>query len=353
MKVLHFINSLEIGGAQRLVVELLPLLRQAGIETDVLLLEAKNEFDDTRFLHIPYHKYSLCYYRRLLHVMNQYDIVHAHLFPPLYIASLLSFFGKFKIIYTEHNTSNRRRKLTIVKPIEQFVYRRYARVISISHETQESLQNWLSVNKPHERFVCIPNGVNLDAIRFPAGQTEIDDIANNPPAEKYILMISRFSQAKDQISLIKALPAVNDPKIKIYFAGDGPTQEHCIQTARAIGMEKRICFLGNRTDIPQLIHNSLLGVQSSHWEGFGLTAVEFMAAGKPIIASDVPGLNNIVKGAGLLFPAGNSNELAKKINELLDDPALYSSVANACRKRAEEYDIKLMANRYIKLYNSL
>ena len=200
MKVLHFINSLEIGGAQRLVVDLLPLMRQEGITTDVLLLDNKNEFNDEPCLYVPKKRFSVRYYKRLLDIMNNYDIVHVHLFPTLYIAALLSLFGKFKVVYTEHNTSNRRRKLKWLRGVERLVYRRYSRVISISKETQEALLDWLSLREPGERFVCIENGVNLSKMRVTQSLSESNEQIFR---DKYLLMVSRFSAQKDQATLIR------------------------------------------------------------------------------------------------------------------------------------------------------
>ena len=350
MKVLHFINSLEIGGAQRLVVDLLPLMRQEGITTDVLLLDNKNEFNDEPYLYVPKKRFSVRYYKRLLDIMNNYDIVHVHLFPTLYIAALLSLFGKFKVVYTEHNTSNRRRKLKWLRGVERLVYRRYSRVISISKETQEALLDWLSLREPGERFVCIENGVNLSKMRVTQSLSESNEQIFR---DKYILMVSRFSAQKDQATLIRSIPYIADKDIKFVFAGEGTTKANCMLLAKELGVQNRTVFLGNRHDIPLLVFNSVIGVQSSHWEGFGLTAIEFMAVGKPIIASDVPGLSGVVGGAGLLFCPGNYKDLADKISLLLEDSAKYSVISERCLARAKEYTIEKMANRYIKLYNGV
>jgi glycosyltransferase involved in cell wall biosynthesis len=75
-----------------------------------------------------------------------------------------------------------------------------------------------------------------------------------------------------------------------------------------------------------------------------------MASGKPFIASDVPGLRDVVKDAGLLFPPGNEKVLAEKINSLLSDTELYEKVAKDCLNRAKDYDIDNMVEQYIELY---
>ena len=69
-------------------------------------------------------------------------------------------------------------------------------------------------------------------------------------------------------------------------------------------VHENIRFWGNRSDVPILLRTSDIIVMSSHWEGFGLAAVEGMAAKKPVVASDVDGLKQIVDGAGLIFKVG-------------------------------------------------
>ena len=118
-------------------------------------------------------------------------------------------------------------------------------------------------------------------------------------------------------------------------------------------MQERIFFLGVRTDVPSLLKTADISVVSSHWEGFGLVAVEGMAVGKPLIASDVAGLSNVVKGAGILFEKGNDKELAKIIQELLADDKYYKKVAEAGFERAKQYDINSMVEKQIQLYNEL
>jgi glycosyltransferase involved in cell wall biosynthesis len=78
-----------------------------------------------------------------------------------------------------------------------------------------------------------------------------------------------------------------------------------------------------------------------------------MAAGKPFVASDVPGLREVVKGAGILFPMSNVKQLAKEISKLLDSPKHYQFVANACQKRAAKYDIHKMVDQHINIYKSM
>ena len=111
--------------------------------------------------------------------------------------------------------------------------------------------------------------------------------------------------------------------------------------------------MGIRNDIPQLLKASDIVVMSSHWEGFGLAAVEGMAAGKPVLASDVDGLAQVVEGAGILFPQGDAETLAGMIQNLMKDHLYYQQVAERCLQRASDYDIQRTVNGYEEIYNTV
>lgn len=117
-------------------------------------------------------------------------------------------------------------------------------------------------------------------------------------------MVARFAPSKDQATIIRALLLL-DKDVRVRFVGDGETRPECERLAKELGVEDRVDFMGMQSKIPQLIAESYIGIQSSNWEGFGLTAVEMMACGKPVIATNVDGLKQVVEGTGLLFPVGD------------------------------------------------
>jgi len=101
------------------------------------------------------------------------------------------------------------------------------------------------------------------------------------------------------------------------------------------------------------MNSSDIGIQSSNWEGFGLTALEMMASGLPVIASDVAGLKQVVEGAGLVFEVNNAFDLAQKINDLLNNIPLYNKIKSQSLQRALEYDIRITAQKYLCEYKSI
>jgi len=167
-----------------------------------------------------------------------------------------------------------------------------------------------------------------------------------------IIQVSGFREEKDQATVIRAMQYLPE-NTQLFLVGDGTTRSRCEQLVKELDLSGKVLFLGIRTDVPELLKSSDIVVVSSHWEGFGLTAVEGMAAGKPVIASNVPGLNNVVNGAGLLFTHEDEKDLAEKIKSLIDNVDFYNKIVDNCRERAKLYDINTMVDRYIELYKHL
>jgi glycosyltransferase involved in cell wall biosynthesis len=124
----------------------------------------------------------------------------------------------------------------------------------------------------------------------------------------------------------------------------------CKKLAEEFNVSDRVIFLGMRSDIPALLKTADIVVLSSNYEGLSLSSVEGMASGNPFIASDVPGLQEVVGGAGLLFEAGNEKELASHILHLMEDKTYRDSIAAACEERAAQYDIQEMVEKHVALY---
>lgn len=361
MKVLHVINSLYTGGAERLLVDSLPLYASNGIDADLFLLagadapflkELRRSFNGNIYLSKANSLYSV---KQLTEISNcikmgHYDIIHGHLFPVLYWLSMLKKLGKInaKLVFTEHNTENRRINSVLFRQFDKPIYKSFNAITAITPQVKNVLIRKLNI--PSNKIHVIYNGIDLR--RFDRVEKTLQD--NNKPLSKQIITIiqvSRFTEQKDQDTLIKALSKL-DKRYKLLLVGDGPRKSICEELVKQLMIEDRVEFLGVRMDVPDLILSSDIVIQSSHWEGFGLTAIEGMAVGKPVIASDVPGLSDIVRGYGLVFEPENDTQLAQQIVSL-QDGNLYEEVSNKCRERSVDFSISSMTNNMIALYESL
>lgn len=111
--------------------------------------------------------------------------------------------------------------------------------------------------------------------------------------------------------------------------------------------------MGNCKDVPSLLKGCKLGILSTYWDGFGLVAVEYMAAGIPVIASDVDGLRDVVGKKDFLFKTGNAEELRDKILWLLKDSDVYQEAVSYSLANAQKYTIQKMVARYVDVYQNI
>lgn len=357
MKILHCITSMSTGGAEKLVSEIVPLLREKGYEVDVCLFDGvetafKQVLKDAHVtifsLGENCNVYNPIFIFKLFKLMRHYDVVHTHNTAPQLFAAIASMICSAFLVTTEHNTSNRRRKWRWYAWIDKWMYNRYNKIICISDSTETNLRTF--INEKSNKICTIYNGIKVDRYvsALPCDKTQITKC----PDRKVVAMVAGFRYQKDQDTLIRAMKYLT-VDAELWLIGDGerrPCIEQCIKDNH---LSERVRLLGIRSDIPSLLKAADIVVQSSHWEGFGLAAVEGMAAGKPVIASDVEGLAQVVEGAGLLFPRGDENELAKIINDLLTNDSYSQQVADKCWERAQMYDLQRMVDSYNELYRSL
>jgi len=361
MKVLHVINSLETGGGEKLVIDTVPKYNEEGIPTDVLLLNGdRTPFFEklqslnccniyslgTRSVYNPLHIFKIIPY------LKKYDVIQVHLFPSQYwvaVAKLLSF-SKCKIIYTEHSTSSRRMRNKIFRLIDPFFYWPYSKIICITDTVSEGVR--ARIPEIDGKLLVINNGVDIkkfrDAPPFPLHKIFSQEVINR----KILIQVSSFQPPKDQATLIRAVKVLPE-NVVLLLIGDGELRESCNNLVQELGLQERVVFLGIRTDVAQLLKAADIIVLSSGYEGLSLASIEGMASGRPFIASDVPGLTEIVGGAGELFTAGDAHDLASKIQYLLSNGNVYEATVQKCTARAESYDIKTMISRHMDLYRSL
>ncbi len=355
MKILHVINSLSTGGAEKLVSDLAPLQRERGHTVEVLLLRGGEsvfraglesagirvyDFGAGTSVYSPLNIF------RLIPFMRKYDVIHVHLFPAQYwvaIAKVLSF-SNTCLVTTEHSTHNRRRDISFFRFFDKWVYRRFTKIVGISPNTTASLERYL---KTPGRVQTISNGADIGKIH--EAEAVLRERVVPAVCRLMLMQVAGFREAKDQDCVIRALK--NFPSdVHAVFVGDGVRREICEKLSEELGVRERVHFLGIRSDVPALLKSADVVVMSSHWEGFGLAAVEGMAAGKPVVASDVPGLAEVVGGAGILFPKGDEKALGEIILKLVSDKEFYEKTAAACSRRAQDYDIRKTAEAYLAVY---
>ena len=158
-------------------------------------------------------------------------------------------------------------------------------------------------------------------------------------------------------TLLRAFARVEQrhPTAKLILAGDGPDRPALMRLAQTLGLQP-VMFLGWRTDAADILADIDLLAVPSRWEGFGLVALEAMALGKPVAASSVSALPEIVAPGetGLLLTPGAVEEWADGLTEFLSDSNRAVEMGRAGKDRVlKEFPVERMVQRTVRLYRSL
>lgn len=353
MKILQVITSLSTGGAEKLISEIAPLLRDKGHQVDVLAFDG----EDTAFKKALIDKgikvysfgkgcnvYNPLFIFRLAKMMKNYDIVHTHNTAPQLFAAIGSVLCSVVLCTTEHNTSNRRRDWKCYAWIDKWMYSRYDKIICISNQAEDNLRKYL----PNVKNVCtIFNGVDIN--RFHNAKS-LDSLKSN---KEIVAMVAGFRYQKDQDTLIKAFTHLDKDKYELWLVGDGERRHVLENLVKELGLTDNVKLLGVRNDILNVLQTADIIVMSSHFEGLSLSNIEGMSVNKPFIASNVDGLREVVDGYGVLFPHEDDKALASIIQNLSEDTDRYQQVAAKCWERAQMFDIQKMVDAYNEVYMGL
>ena len=358
MKILHIITSLRTGGAERLVAELAQRHQANGDEVEVLLFDGTRTplVEELEKNGIPVHAlgkgFAAMSNPLLLPALarflrkHPFDFVHTHNTSCQILTAMVPALTR---VTTEHGTMNRRRNWRWFKPIDRWMYGRYKKIVCVGEETRKTLSAWLNRPELDKKMTVIPNGIDLQRI------TSAKPVENLAKQEGFkILMVSAFRPEKDQQTLIRAIQQFPE-EYQLFLAGGAETPENqrILDDCKALAKGQRVHFLGVRSDVPNLLAAADAVVLSSKHEGMSLSVLEGMASGKPMIASDVEGMRDLVGGAGLLFPQGDAEALAALIREVCENPEKAREIGRKCRERAMQYDIAETANRYHALYEDV
>lgn len=356
MKIVQVINSLGGAGAEKLVFDLALLQHKLGHEVSVITLYNFDDIYGKRLatlgvpvINLGVKKFSIVTGFKLRSCIKKLspDVVHSHLFPANYYTAISLMGMSINKITTEHCTINKRNQNTRLKPIERFIYGQYDVIATISDGVEETYKKYLP--KYEKKIVKVNNGVDLRIYQVDNVTKQFVGIFENMFV---VTMVARFEVEKDQKTLIRAiykLPA----NIMLILAGVGSKFSEARDLVSSLCLENRAVFLGFRQDIPQILSLSDVVVLSSHWEGFGLSVVEGMAAGKPVIASNVDGVSDIVNGYGLLFNVGDDLTLSKHILDCYQNRAYYASLVEKSNTRAKDFDVRVTNENYLKVYSSM
>lgn len=224
-------------------------------------------------------------------------------------------------------------------PIEKWLSRYSDCIVTINREDYARAKTF---HCPCVRY--IPSvGVDIHRIKNAQVDKEAKREEIGVPAHKtLILSVGELIPRKNHQVIIRAVAKLQDPNIFYAIAGKGPLAEKLAALARRLGVADQVLFLGFRTDVAELYHVADISAFPSRIEGLGLAGVEAMAAGVPLVSSNVHGiLDYVIDGkTGFALAPNDVNGYAEAIRRLADNPQMREQMKEDCYRAVEPFEIK-------------
>lgn len=304
-----------------------------------------------------YQPYELALSSRLVDVVrsNSIDILHVHYAIPhayaAYMAKkmLIDEGIEIPIVTTLHGTD-----ITLVgshpfyNPAVTFSINHSDRVTAVSESLKHDTLNLFDIKK---KIDVIPNFVDINKIKAKEKPCERSLLAKKE--EKILTHISNFRPLKRIFDVISIYEGVaKHVKSKLMMVGEGPEKTKAIQYVKKNNLEDKILFLGNSNEIDKILCYSDLFLLPSEKESFGLSALEAMANGVPVISSNTGGITevNINNKTGFVSKIGDIKDMTVNALTLLKNKNLHQKFKKQARVQAELFNLENIVNQYENIY---
>ena len=374
LNILFVIGSLEIGGTEKQMFILTSRLRRIGFSCSVFALKAdgplRQIFEEIdvpvycgdltkRDLRKAPWKLVLSLYRLLLVIKRERPtIIHAFLPLVVFIGALAGRIVRVPMVITSRRGfGTHQDRYFVLKALDHFANILSHRVIVNSRAVWKDM-----IERDHideSKLYLIYNGI--DSIPFEDALQDREEGRKELGVEideRVVIVVANLIKYKGHLDFLKAAKKVMDkiPKTRFLLVGeDRGIQKHLEWKCHELGISSQVKFMGQRNDIPQLLALSELSVLPSHEEGFSNTILESMAAGLPVVATNVGGNPEAVLDGktGWLVPPENPTVMAEKIIDLLSNPERARSWGEQGRKRVKKlFTVEEMVKNHLELYRN-
>lgn len=363
MRISHIVENLNRGGLERVVIDLIEQQQLMGHDCQVVcLFEPGRLAPEIKQLGVPLTscgKQSGVDIRALREmraaiVGHQSSVVHSHNAMAHYYSVLATAFLGCRRINTRHGMANHPfswkrealyRASMVFSDIAAVVCER-ARENFVKHRIL-----------PEAKAITIYNGIPVDrfVVRNIAARQKL--LSETGWSDDVVVLgkVARLNPPKDHHMLISAMALIHavEPKARLVLIGDGPLRAELEALAKKLNLESVVCFLGDRSDVKDLLPGFDIFAMSSTTEGYSISLLEACASALPIIATDVGGNREIIVDGrnGYLVPPKVPTQFAEAALRLIRAPIDRADIGLRNRKFAEEAgSIRAMANRYEPLY---
>ena len=352
MRVAHVISTRRgAGGAERIVAALLRRGLDEGWDQVVVNPFADRDEDTALARMVPEVRNHIRagssaieipairrWTARVLDEVNA-DIVHVHLFHAVAIVGSLRRRPENLLLTHHHGDFLRMHGRRIEAAIDRRMGRRFDRIVAVSDAVREFLVSDYGYDA--DRVTTIRNG--WEGAPLPRTQSAVPTI----------VAVGNLRVEKGHAVLLRALVSVKRevPDVRVVLVGDGPLRGDLERLTQVLELEDSVEFTGAVDDVwPELAAADVFAMPSLS-EPLGIAAMEAMAAGVPVVGSDVGGIPEVVRpDTGYLVPPDDPDALATRLIELLRDKEKRTEMGAVARTTAEGYTMTRMLDAYVRLY---
>ncbi len=373
LNVLHMIDSFEQGGTERQALQLVRLLHESGrCRVRLACLQNKgslrSEADRLGLGEIPEYPLTSFHDRNFVRQVqrlarflkeNEIDVIHTHDF-------YTNIFGMTAaaIARVRARIASKRETHGFLTPMQKraarVTFRLAHRVIANCRAVQNLL---ISEGVNPARIVQHYNGLDLDRMKVLSGLQREEGLAKFglpcEPRRRFVTIVANLhNPVKDHPMFLRAAARVHAavPDAAFVIAGEGELMESLHNLARELGIERHVFFIGRCKDVASLLFVSDVGVLSSKAEGFANAILEYMAAGLPVVATDVGGVREAVEEGetGFIVPSGDDQKMAERIVQLLNKPEQARAMGEGGRSIiAQKFSCDYHLKNTLELYDEL
>lgn len=367
MKILQLISSAGFFGAENVVLQLSTELTALGHSVTVGVFHdgrgANSELPErTRAFSLVVQPFECVgrWDRSTVNLIatyvnnNHIQLIHSHGYKADFYARAAGRKGEVRLVSTCHNWIDSSVKMRVYNMIDRLVLRDFGAVVAVSAAVRDKL---LHSGIANDKVLLIRNGV--DASKF-GGAMDVLEIRREfgfGATDKIIGAVGRLSREKGHSDLLQACERIltHEPNSRLLIVGDGPLRGELVRKAKALGLDQRVVFAGQRQDVAKLLSAMDVFVLPSLTEGQPMALLEAMAAGRAIVATAVGDVPAILKGgdAGILVAPGDTIGMADGILRLLRDASQASAYSRRAKTEViEHYSSAAMAKEYLKVYGA-
>jgi glycosyltransferase involved in cell wall biosynthesis len=367
MKIAWVIDNLKlVGGAQRALILFTKTIQGKNIQLAVVSLQENSssplpqELRDLgarvilfpgKKLRDPARLWRLARYFK----QEKFDVIHTHLTYANILGVIAGRAAGTPVIASLHSAHvDNTRFPPIVSKIEAFLLRFFANhVMAVGYTTAKEHTCRLG----NRKITVIQNGVESPSPISLMQKVVLRKEMTKDQTRKIIITVGRLVEEKGYPYLIQAFSLLQKihPETALVFVGSGVLEKKLQDQVISAGLSDVVTFLGTRRDVPDLLASSDIYVNSSIWEGLPFTILEGMAAGLPVVATDVgDNAKVIVKGTGLIVPPKQPQRLCAALSILLEDQDLMKSYGSTAKAHvAQNYNLDTWCERLFVLYRSV